>query len=165
MPATEIISGKANNGLADKIRLIRDFYVGSLRVPAVRAYAEKAGMDHKTGRPSISALFIDLRSHVRYIPDPVGAELIKNPALMISDIKRQGWTAGDCDDFASLAYTLLRSVGIAAELAVVWYGDDADPRHVLAVVPMKDRTYLPFDLVAPKLGVTKGGPSHWRLYA
>ncbi len=164
MRASETLSNKPEEGLADKIRLIRDYYVGSLRVPAVRLAAEKWSMD-QNGRPSVSALFVKLRSFVRYIPDPVGAELIKNPALMVDDIRRQAWTAGDCDDFASLAYTLLRSVGIRAELAVVWYGADTLPRHILAVVPMKDRTYLPFDLVAPTLGITKGGSSRWRLYA
>ena len=153
-------------GLADKVRLIRNYYTQSLRYAQVRAFAEKASMGTAgAGKPSVNAMFAALRAVVRYIPDPVGAELIKAPWVMVDEINKQGWTAGDCDDFASLAYTLLRNVGVPAELAVAWYGD-ALPRHIFAAVPLKDgKTMLPFDLVAPNIGVTKTGSTQVQYYA
>jgi transglutaminase-like putative cysteine protease len=151
-------------GLADKIDMIRRYYTSSLRYAQVRAFAEKSAMS-KQGKPSINALFAALRSFVRYVPDPVGVELIKAPWVMIDGINKQGWTAGDCDDFASLGYALLRNVGVPAQLAVAWYGD-ATPRHIFDVVPMKSgASMLPFDLVAPNLGVTKTGTTKVVYYA
>lgn len=153
MRSIEIAAPSQYQGLAEKIRLIRDYYVASMKQASVRRFAEKSSVGDMG--PSINVLFTRLRSHVKYIPDHVDAELIKSPGVMVDEINAQGWSGGDCDDFASLSYTLLRSVGIPAELAVVWYDNEASPRHILAVVPMKNGEKIPFDLVAPQLGVTQ----------
>lgn len=163
MLSTEI-SGTSNyQGLAEKIRLIRSFYLNSLNLPSIRDFAVKSSMS--AAGPSVNNLFTRLRSHLKYVPDPVGAELIQSPSVMVGQINKQGWTAGDCDDFASLAYTLLNLVGIRASLAVAWYGDNPNPSHIFVVVPMQDGSLLPFDLVAPSLGITKQGVSKWSVYA
>jgi transglutaminase-like putative cysteine protease len=147
------LSDKPFEGLIDKIDLIRGYYRDSLRVASVRALAEKYAADDM-GSPNIVALFAGLRSIFRYVPDPVGAELIKAPWVQASEVGQRGYTMGDCDDAASLAYSILRSVGIPARLAVGWYGE-TDPRHIWTEVPTRDGSYIPFDLCAPRLGVTK----------
>lgn len=158
MNTIPISSDKEYQGLADKIGLIRRYYEGSMRYPSVRAYAEKASMGPET-LPSVETLFATLRAVTRYVPDPVGVELIKAPWVQVDEIRTRGYTAGDCDDFASLSYTLLRNVGVAAELAVAWYGDNPNPTHIFVVIPTKGGGRIPFDLVAPQLGVTKPGIS------
>ena len=147
--------------MADKVKLIVSYYQDSLRKPAVRAAAEEYGMD-VTSNPNIVALFARLRSHFRYLPDPVGAELIKAPWVQVSEIGQRGYTVGDCDDAASLSYTMLHMAGIPAKLAVGWYGE-ADPRHIWAVIPTSEGM-LPFDLCARALGESKPGATDIQYY-
>lgn len=156
-------SDGAYAGLAAKIQIIRGYFPQSIKYPAVRSFVEKASMG-KLGRPSLRALFTVLRTHFRYLPDPVGFELIKAPWAMIQEIGSLGYTTGDCDDAASLAYTLLHLVGISAKLAVGWYGGQ-DPQHIWTQVPLKDGKVVDFDLCAPTLGQTKGGQSEVKTYA
>ncbi len=155
-------SEKPFQGLADKIALITGYYGSSLRHPRIRASAEKYSLD-ETGSPNVVALFARLRSNFRYIPDPVGSELIKAPWVQLSEIDQRGYTMGDCDDAASLAYTFLHSVGVPAELAVGWYGQP-DPSHIWVEIPTKNGGYLPFDLCARQIGVTKEGASLVKRY-
>lgn len=104
-----------------------------------------------------------MRGHFRYIPDPVGTELIKAPWVQVSEIGDMGYTMGDCDDASSLAYTFLHSVGIPAKLAVGWYGTE-NPSHIWVQVPTRDGGQLPFDLCARTLGDTKQGASQVTTY-
>lgn len=152
----------AFEGLSDKIALIQSYYEQALRVPSVRAAAEKFSVND-SGQPDIEVLFARLRSHFRYIPDPVGAELIKAPWVQVGEIDARGYTMGDCDDAASLAYSVLRMVGVAAQLCVGWYGEK-DPRHIWTQVPLKDGSYLPFDLCARSIGITKQGATLVKAY-
>lgn len=128
----------------------------------MRAKAEEFSVD-ATHTPNIAALFARLRSVFRYLPDPVGAELIKSPWVQVGEIDQRGYTMGDCDDAASLAYSFLHSLGVPARLAVGWYGDK-DPRHIWVEAPTKDGSYIPFDLCARTIGVTKGGASTVQTY-
>lgn len=149
-------------GLRDKIDVIKGYYISSLRYPSIRSLAEVGSMT-KLGKPSVSALFAFLRGHTRYISDPVGAELIKAPWVMAAEMARQGWSGGDCDDLASLAYTCLQLIGKPAALAVGWYDGNVNPSHIFAIA--QDTTPATvFDLCAPSLGVTKTGVSKFEVY-
>ncbi len=145
-------STKAYQGLADKVKLIETYYSESLRSPSVRKTAEKFSLDD-FNKPNVAALFIRLRSHFRYVSDPVGNEYIKAPWVQTREIDTQGFTMGDCDDAASLSYCLLHSLGVPAKLAVGWYGHE-DPSHIWTEIETADG-WLAFDLCAPQLGVKK----------
>lgn len=151
MKANSFLSHAAHEGLTDKIALIRRYYEESLSRPAVRALAEQAVLSG--GAKNLPAAFRYLKERVRYVPDPVGAEYIKAPWVAVGDIEERGWTAGDCDDFASLSYALLRNVGVPAVLTVGWYGDK-NPRHIWTRVPF-GVGFVDFDLTAPRFGVTR----------
>jgi transglutaminase-like putative cysteine protease len=155
-------SEKPFQGLEDKVRLIADYYVKSQRYPSIRKAAEDFSLDER-GQPNVVALFARLRSHVRYIPDPVGTELIKAPWVQMTEIGERGYTLGDCDDAASLAYTMLHSIGVPAQLAVGWYGYP-DPSHIWVEIPTKDGGWLAFDLCARMVGITKEGASRVEHY-
>lgn len=144
-------------GLQTKIDAIRNFYVHSLGVPSIRHFAEKASLG-PMGKPSLAALFSYLKGHLKYFHDPTGVEYIKSPQVMVSEIESRGWAGGDCDDFASLAYTLLRSLGYSAELRVGWYGG-ASPSHIYDVV-RRNGVMIPFDLTLRKLGDEKPRAVH-----
>lgn len=164
MTLKTIESNAQYEGLADKIDLIRDYFQRSLSYSSVRSFAVQNSMDNTLGKASIQVLFANLKSHVRYVPDPVGMEYIKAPWVMVQEINSQGWTEGDCDDFTSLSYALLRTLGIPAEMAVAWYDEQPNPTHIFVLVPTKDGARLPFDLVAPRLGVSKTGITGVQVY-
>ncbi len=164
MPAARIqTSYEPFQGLGSKIRIIQDYYSRSDLYPSVRALAERLYMS-AAHRATIQALFANLRASVRYVADPVGAELIKAPWVMAQEIAARGWTAGDCDDFASLSYSLLKSVGLPAVLAVGWYNNPL-PSHIWARFARKDGSVVDFDLCAPYLGQTKPGATRVSIYA
>lgn len=160
--AFEIQSDAPYQGLDDKIELIRRYYRESLNHPSVRAAAEEFSHEPFVS-PSLPALFTRLRSHFHYTPDPVGAELIKSPWVMLEEIERRGWFAGDCDDASSLAYALLNNMGVPAKLAVAWKGGE-NPEHILVIVPMEGDAELPFDLTAPQLGMTHEDVTRYEIY-
>lgn len=62
---------------------------------------------------------------------------------MISEIEQQGYSAGDCDDQATLTYTLLNMIGIPAALRVAWYGKTM-PQHIYTVAFING-TWTPYD--------------------
>jgi hypothetical protein len=154
-------SEKPFQGLEDKIKLILDYYRESLRYQTIRVAAEQYSLDD-TRQPNIASLFARLRSHFRYIPDPVGNEYIKAPWVQMDEINQRGATMGDCDDAASLAYVMLHSIGVPAKLAVGWYGNP-DPSHIWVEVPLSDG-WLAFDLCARQVGVTKEGATRVERY-
>ncbi|MDE2040577.1 MAG: hypothetical protein KGO96_13665 [Elusimicrobia bacterium] len=153
-----------NNGLVAKLGAIKEGYEESLRYPAVRAFAERAAMG-PLGRPSLLVLFANLRSVYRYLPDPVGVELIKSPHVMVSEIKSRGWTAGDCDDAASLVYGLLNLLGVPARLAVGWKPGQSSPSHIWVRVPETTGNFVEFDLTKPIFNGPKSGYEAIREYA
>lgn len=66
-----------------------------------------------------------VRRRVRYVPDPIAAEMIADPLTTI----RNG---GDCDDMAVLAAALLQAIGHDARIgAVTWKGRDAASHAVV----------------------------------
>jgi hypothetical protein len=161
-PSTAV-SDKPDDGLIDKVDAIRKFYDSTSDHPDVRALAEDLSFN-KAKQLDIEGFFSKLKSLVRYLPDPTGRELIKAPWVMVSEIHERGFTTGDCDDLASLSYSLLHSVGIGAALYVGWYDGSSVPSHIFVGVPTVLGGYTPFDLVAEKYGQTKGGRTHVEAY-
>ena len=82
--------------------------------PKVRRLAESILVSanktshHFLDECKILAKFV--QSQVRYLRDPVGTELLKDPVLQIENIER-GVANGDCDDMSLLLATLLLSIG------------------------------------------------------
>lgn len=164
MDASVTRSTAPYQGLQDKVNLIRGYFPDSLRRPIVRSYAESISFNAR-GEADVVHFYDSLKAVLRYLPDPVGAEQIKAPWVMVGEIQDNGWSAEDCDGMASLAYTLLHSVGISAQLAVGWYGRESNPGHIWVRIRNKDRTFTDFDLAAGrKLGETKAGATRVVVY-
>jgi transglutaminase-like putative cysteine protease len=130
------------NGLASKIRFIKNCYRTSLEEPLVRRRAEEAA---GRGERAVQAknLFDWIRAHLAYTRDPIGVEMTKSPAVMVQQITSKGQAYGDCDDHACLGYAMLKSIGIPVKLRVAWY-NKAMPQHIYLLAQFKDRWY-PFD--------------------
>jgi transglutaminase-like putative cysteine protease len=151
------------NGLLDKIKLIRQYYRQTVaQYPEVRTWAEGAvGRGDRIAQ--LQALFNAVKSQVNYVGDPSGyqdgddfrsIELIKSPWTMIDEIDSRGFSAGDCDDQASLNYTLLKSCGFPSFIRVIWTDGSENPSHIYAVTSVNNED-VAFDTCAPKLGTER----------
>lgn len=141
----------AYNGLAGKIKFARRVWQESLVRPEVRAYAETSG-GRGNRRTQAVRIFNAIRRDVRYYRDHFGIESTKAPWVMINEIQQRGWTGEDCDGQATLAYVLLRSIGIPSKLRVAWYGDNENPTHIYAIAFL-DGAWLPFDTTSGEMGM------------
>lgn len=69
-----------------------------------------------------------MRSVWRIVPDPDDAEFVRTPQLQIS----QGLFAGDCDDAATLACSLLASLQIPCSFVAIRMTTETAFSHVFA---------------------------------
>ena len=135
------------NGLAAKIKFIKDCYRKSLLDPRVRRYAEEwAGRGSRLLQTS--HLFAALQHALVYLPDPVGVEMTKSPSVMLDQMQGSysQTVKGDCDDMACLGYAMLMSIGIPARLRVAWYHGSPLPRHIYLIAFPDGKRPVPFDL-------------------
>jgi len=78
------------------------------------------------------------------VPDPPEAEYILSPALMVGC----SFFAGDCDDAATLAGSILVAMGIRCQFVAVRVGRDEDFSHVFCRV-LGTRPPLDIDPIVP----------------
>lgn len=72
--------------------------------------------------------FLDDRT--RFVPDPLGVELIRSPVFMLETIECAGYAVGDCDDIAVLGAALGLSAGIPARFVLLAFEDPGLYEHV-----------------------------------
>lgn len=85
----------------------------------------------------LRAIFEWVRDHIRYTRDPLNLETLQTPARTLA------WSAGDCDDMATLLVALARTVDIPARF--VFRSIGTGPRragfnHVYVVANVGGRT-------------------------
>lgn len=91
-----------------------------------------------------------LDSHFRYLSDPVGVELLRDPSGGITEIKQRGYTQGDCDEAATLAASLGMAIGIPARFrALAFYTKTAPYTHVVCDLRGPGGQWMPIDITKP----------------
>jgi len=138
------------DGLADKIAFIKGCYRKSLLEPQVRRAAEEwAGKG--TRLVQTKNLYDNLKKVTAYLPDPVGVEMTKSPAVMLRELSENPSRTikGDCDDMSCLSYTMLNIIGIPTKLRVAWYRGSPLPRHIYPVA-FPGGLAVPFDLTTKR---------------
>jgi len=81
------------------------------------------------GLPAEAAAVRDwIAEHVDYRRDPIGAEWVQDP---FETIVKQG--AGDCDDLATVAMTLLMALGHECEAVAVQWAGRTLPSHAVCM--------------------------------
>lgn len=108
-------------------RLVRD----ALRSPLPYRIAQAiVGVPHPPSGRAARLIRSWLDEHTRFVPDPLGLEVIRSPVLMLRVIECEGVAPGDCDDVAVLGATLGLSVGIPARFVLLAFEDYGLYEHV-----------------------------------
>lgn len=109
----------------------------SVLTAARRIVARVDGRDEKGQAREIRAY---LSRGLRFTRDPYRMELLTEPAVHLSNIGRDGYTQGDCDDAATLGAALAMAVGLPVELHAVAFDRAGAPySHVITMVRVRDR--------------------------
>lgn len=108
-----------------------------------------AGAAPRDTSSQIAAINDWLDSRFRYINDPIGVELLRNPISMFMEVKQQGFTQGDCDEAAVMAAIIGMANGIPARFrALGFYRPDAPYTHV--VTDLRGASgWVPLDITKP----------------
>lgn len=115
------------------LRTMRDVAIRAARSPrvvetAVRIVRGVSGRDFTSMAAEIRQW---LEEHIRFIPDPrIDGEVLRTPRYLLEQIDREGQAAGDCDDVATLAAALGKSVGLRARFVVLAFAPGGPFRHV-----------------------------------
>lgn len=92
----------------------------------------------------------DWLSHrFRFIADPVGVELLRDPEGAVRRINARGFTQGDCDEAAMLAASLGMANGIPARFRALSFGPAAPYSHVIADLLGPGGEWYPLDVTKP----------------
>lgn len=89
--------------------------------------------------------------HFRFIADPIGVELLRDPAEMLLQIQQRGFTQGDCDDAAMLAAVLGMANGLPARFRALAFGSvNAPYTHVITDLCVGGGLWYPLDVTKPQ---------------
>jgi len=75
-----------------------------------------------------------LAQHFRFVRDPVGVELLRDPEYQLRQWMTHGYITGDCDDAAILGAALAKAVGIGARFVAVGFKQGGPLVHVFTVL-------------------------------
>ncbi len=136
--------------IVSTLSALREYYG---RLPAVRAAAVSIihGVGDADQAEQVNRLAAFVRGAVRFLADPLNAEFIQTPDVMLLAIHANGFTYGDCDDHCLLFACLAESIGIPCEIVAVAASGAGLPDHVICVAHL-DSGALDFDLVAKGVG-------------
>jgi hypothetical protein len=135
---------------SNTMTLMRNIINASVRSYYVRRWAEKITEYADDDYSRAEAIFNFIVSNSRYVPDPVGLELLKSPEVSLQLIEVGNQPAMDCDDSAILMGALMMAVGIPYALRAVSFNEEYS--HIYGLVKIKDRGWIPIDFVVGKKG-------------
>ena len=109
-----------------------------------------SGVAPRDTNGQIQALASWLDAHFRYLSDPVGVELLRDPGGAMLEIRQRGFTQGDCDEAAMLAAALGMANGIPARFrALGFYTRTAPYSHVVCDLLGANNRWIPVDITKP----------------
>lgn len=134
--------------------------------PAVIRAAQDVVRDvpERNDEASIQALLENVRSRMRYTPDPLDVELVKDPATIVANTSDGGVEPMDCDDASTLLSSFLGAVGIPSRFVAV----AADPKrknefsHVYVRAQTSKGKWVAADPIVREWGVGQEVPQERR---
>ncbi len=129
------------NGIREivaRLNALKNYY-GT--VPAIRkcalAIASTTTDNDQAEHASRLARFV--KDSVVYVTDPVNAEWVITPDLMLAEIARTGITSGDCDEHCLLFASLAEALGIPCQIVGVHSGASPIWDHVICTAWISGR--------------------------
>lgn len=137
-PVQRLTIPAGDAGARQTLRIMRRLVRQSLAVPIVRAAITSITTFAGSRDVPEQALRIKrfLEDHIRFLPDPIGVELLHTPEWMLREIQRKGIIAVDCDDAAVLGAALAMNAGIRPVFVAESYFFPGSPfQHVYTELP------------------------------
>lgn len=87
-----------------------------------------------------------VKGRVHFVDDPEGYEYVKDPILMMSEIQKEGFASGDCDDHVTFLSALLTCKKIPNAMIALELPQLSDGfNHVVNGIPMGNGIYYILD--------------------
>lgn len=118
----------AINTIDEMLKIIKE----SSGHPYVRQWAERliSKLPARDQASEAAKIYYFLRDNCRYTPDPLDLEYVQTPPLTLQSIEAGQTPCMDCDDYATTAASLLRSIGIPCRITITSYFGNHDWSHV-----------------------------------
>lgn len=128
--------GTGDYGARQTLRRMRDLVNRSLTVPLVVETANgiAALVPPRDYVGIAKAIRSWMTQRFRFVRDPLGVELLRDPVYQLNQLSTLGYISGDCDDAAVLGAALAKSVGIGARFVAVSFQPGAPLVHVYTVL-------------------------------
>lgn len=126
---------ESNGSVNRTLSMMRSVARQAARDPTIRALAEAIIGTEESYTGQAQAIHNWVVHNITYLPDPIFAEMIKPPLLMLAQ------PYGDCDDIATLTAALLASVGFPTRFQAVGYGEPGLFQHVFTLVKIGEDYY------------------------
>ncbi len=88
-------------------------------------------------------------SHMKFINDAWRREQLQTVPYLLRVIEKNGYSYGDCDDYAILIAALAKSLGFPVKIRVIRYALQPGFSHVIPVVYVRDHGWIEYDMTAP----------------
>lgn len=123
--------------ILQNLQALKNYY-GTL--PSIRAAALAIGGTRTNNDQLTSArkLADYVRRGMVYQADPFNAEFTQTPDVLLLQINRQGYAAGDCDDHVLLYAALAEALGIYTEIVGVMAPGSDTWNHVIVITAPND---------------------------
>ncbi len=160
--------GTGDNAVKSTVNIMADTIRKSSGDLYIRRWAEELiDGEGNNETQKLCSLFLNLGERVRYLKDPVGLEMLKNPKMVLLQIETGIIPSLDCDCMTTLLLSLARSAGFPVAIRVISMKPDRVFSHVygLAQVKLQGQSYwLPLDLTRVDKGFRWEFPKATRVY-
>jgi len=153
-------------GIERTLREMRRLSLGAVKNPKVIAWAQGIvrHVPERNVDAEAAAFLTWVRAHTRYTADPVGVELIKTPAVMLSEYEQHNRITADCDEQVTLLAAGLNIVGVETRFVVVAAAPGSDEfTHVLMEYLSPVRGWVSMDPIVRGTGPGWFPPTYSRL--
>lgn len=152
-PVNRIFIGYGDAAILNTLKIMKGIIISSSANYYIRRWAEKIVEGAQTNLEKIQAIYIFIVSHSRYLKDPAGFEFIKTPPVSLQLIEIGEIANLDCDDYAVLSLSLLKSIGFHVALKAIAVRANKKFTHVYGLVEYEKGKWIPIDLVKPEMGL------------
>ncbi len=149
IPVRELTIGTGDRGARQVVTVMRQEVHTAIRNPLTIRAAESIIPTNADAATQVAALRGWLQSHIEFLMDPHGTELLRTPDYMLEIIREDGYAKGDCDDVATLAATLGLAVGFPARFVLFSLGPNLPFSHVFCELFTLCKGWLELDTTRP----------------